>query len=191
MRRDCREFILRSFRRQAAWSLGGIRANDLEMPIGDKQRFAIEIGEFWRQNATLRQVDIWAANRWWTCDDNHVYIPQFRVGIRNTIDWLRSRTNLSLPFPELSPVEAHQRLLAADDESRKQFRFPDWGPTTDNILAHLFRVEEHAVVAFEFWRPEHPFPDELGKTFVCELPASELLSVLEKVLSVLDVPSDA
>jgi len=158
------------------------------MLFGNKQRFAVEVGEFRKQTATLRRVDIWAANRWWTCDDNLVYIPQFRTDVRDTLSWLRSATDLSLPFPGLSPAETHRRLLAADDGQREQFWFPMWGPTTDNITAHLFRLGESVIIPFEFWRPAHPFPDELGKIFVSELPEAEFLRVLEEMQEVLDTP---
>jgi hypothetical protein len=31
------------------------------MPLGDKQRFAVEVGDFVQQSPALRRVDIWAA----------------------------------------------------------------------------------------------------------------------------------
>lgn len=151
--------------------------------LGNKERFAVEIGEF---SKGLRVVDLWAANRWWTCDDNCAYLPQFLQSVRDTIDRLRSGADLVLPFPGLSPAEAYRRLLAADDGSHQRFWFANWGPTTDNVDALLFRDGERVAIPFEFWRSEHLFPDELGKTFVAELPESELLWVLEEMLKVLN-----
>src|SRR5262245_43277645 len=39
--------------------------------FGDQRRFAIEVGEFYFPEKRARRVDIWAADRWLTCDDNN------------------------------------------------------------------------------------------------------------------------
>ena len=154
--------------------------------IGDKSRFAAEIGDFSTGTTQLRRVDLWAAAQWWTCDDNSAYLPQFCFDVQRTIDRLRSGDNLSMPFPGLSPAETHRRLLASDDGSRERFWFPHWGPTTDNILAHLFRDREQIFIPFEFWREEHHLPEQLGMIFVAELIEAELLSVLQRVVDTLN-----
>jgi hypothetical protein len=154
--------------------------------FGDKKRFAAEVGEFSDDSTQLRRVDLWAAGRWLTCDDNTAYVPQFCMSVQGTVNWLQSGCDLSLPLPGLSPVETHRRLLDIDDGSREQFWFPRWGPTTDNVTAHVFRVGDRLVIPFEFWRPLHPRPEEFGQVFVAELPESELVNVLEKMLAALD-----
>ena len=156
------------------------------MLVGDKLRFAAEIGDFWEGQQQLRRVDLWAAGRWWTCDDNIAYLPQFCMSVQDSIRWLRSGCDLTQPFPHADAAEAHRRLLAIDDGSREQFWFPRWGPTTDNVTAHVFRVGDRLAIPFEFWRPAHPQPEELGKVFVAELPEVELVSVLEQMLTVLE-----
>lgn len=156
--------------------------------IGDKSRFAAEIGDTTAANTQLRRVDLWAADQWWTCDDNSAYLPQFCFDVQRTIDWLQSGCDLSLPFPNLPPGETHRRLLAYDDGSRERFWFPHWGPTTDNILAHLFRDGDRIFIPFEFWRDEHQLPKHLGTVFVAELNETELLSVLQRMIDALDEP---
>lgn len=47
------------------------------MFLGDKQRFAVEIGDFVQQSPALRCVDIWSADRSWIFDDNTAYAPSF------------------------------------------------------------------------------------------------------------------
>lgn len=47
------------------------------MFLGDKQRFAVEIGDFVQQSPALRRVDIWDADRWWTFDDNTAHTLSF------------------------------------------------------------------------------------------------------------------
>jgi hypothetical protein len=158
----------------------------MAMLFGDKQRFAAEVGEFSDSSTELRRVDLWAAGRWWTCDDNIAFVPQFCMSVRDSVNWLRSGCDLTQPFPEVDVAEAHRRLLAVDDGSREQFWFPLWGPTTDNVTAHVFRVADRLVIPFEFWRPLHPRPEELGQVFVAELPEVELVGVLEQVLAALE-----
>lgn len=154
--------------------------------IGDTCRFAAEIGDALTDSTQLRRLDLWAADQWWTCDDNSAYLPQFRSDVQSTIDWLRSGCDLSLPFPGLPPAETHRRLLALGYGSRERFWFPRWGPTTDNVLAHLFRDGDRIFIPFEFWRDEHHLPEQLGTVFVAELNETELLSVLQRMVDALD-----
>ncbi len=155
------------------------------MRFGDKQRFATEVGEAPSGATLLRRVDLWAAGRWWTCDDNMVFVPQFCASVLRTVRWLESGCDLTPPLPGVDAAEAHRALLAADDGSRERFWFPRWGPTTDNVTAHVFRVGDRVVIPFAFWRPEHPRPEERGQVFVAELPEAELLRVLRQTLAVL------
>ena len=45
------------------------------------------------------------------------------------------------------------------------------GPTTDNVLAHLFREGNHLVITVEFCREEHlrRHPEHLGAIFLAEI----------------------
>ena len=157
----------------------------MAMLFGNKQRFAAEVGEVSKCNTQLRRVDLWAAGRLWTCDDNMAFVPQFCQSVQDSVIWLRSGCDLTQPFPEVVAAEAHRRLLIIDDGSREQFWFPLWGPTTDNVTAHVFRVADRLVIPFEFWRPSHPRSEELGQVFIAELPESEFLQILEQMLAML------
>lgn len=162
------------------------------MLFGDKSRFAAEVGEFSESSNQLRRVDLWAAGRWWTCDDNMVFVPQFSASVQDSLTWLGSGCDLLWPHLGLDAIENHQRLLSVDDGSREQFWFPLWGPTTDNVTAHVFRDGDRLVIPFEFWRPTHPRPEELGSVFVAELPEVEIVDVLTQMLAVLRrMPSEA
>jgi hypothetical protein len=153
--------------------------------FGEKTRFAAEVGEFSQGTSELRRVDLWAAGKWWTCVDNTAYLPQFCADVQDTLDWIRSGRDLTQPFPELSAIDAHRRLLNLDDGSRERFSFPIWGPTTDNIVAHIFRIEDRSIIPFEFWWTNHPKPEELGIAFAAELPEVEFVDVLQQLLDVL------
>jgi hypothetical protein len=142
-----------------------------------------------------RQVDVYAAEHWLTCDDHNVYVPQFVESLRQDIgellfgDACRRRRR---PYPDCSPEENHRRLLAqaeAGDNSRfLELYFMDWGPTADNVSATLFLEDGVAFMPFSFWRPEHHDPTELGKIFVAELPERELLHILHEAAWELAIP---
>ncbi|MGW0856911.1 hypothetical protein [Streptomyces sp. NPDC002690] len=162
--------------------------------LGDKLRFAAEVGE----RGQLWRVDLWAAGKWLTCDDNMAYVPQFRRDVLETADRLRSGGGFPLPFAGMSAEATHRRLVRSAGEAdeteagyglRSQFRTLLWGPTTDNVTAHLFRAADRAVITLEFWRPEHlrDHPEDAGAVFVAEIAMEELLGVLDGVVAVLDI----
>lgn len=67
-------------------------------------------------------------------------------------------------------------------------RNPVWGPTTDNVVAYLFREEDGLVITLEFWREEHllSHPEDAGAVFVAEIPSHELIGILEGIAAALD-----
>lgn len=155
------------------------------MPIlvGDKRRFAAEVGE---PLGELHRVDLWAAGHRLTCDDNAAFVPHFCMCVRATLARLRSGPNLSPPDPGLSIEEAHRRLLEVGCGSSEPFRFPSWGPTTDNVRGHLLQTGKSLSLALEFWREEHRPAEERGVVFVAEIPEAELIDVLERLIAALD-----
>ncbi|MER7764560.1 hypothetical protein [Streptomyces sp. NPDC097619] len=176
--------------------------------VGDKARFAAEVGA----PGPLCRVDLWAAGRWLTCDDNMVYTPAFRREVLAAAAWLRSGAGLPVPFSGLSAEAAHRRLVPRPghdgddgdaggagaelgDALRGRYRALLWGPTTDNLIAHLFREEarekareeDRLTITLEFWREDHlrEHPEDAGTVFVAELPVEELLTVLDAVATAL------
>ncbi|MEU6706165.1 hypothetical protein [Streptomyces wuyuanensis] len=166
--------------------------------LGDKSRFAAGVGE-WEH--ALRRVDLWAAGQWLTCDDNMAFVRQFRSDVVDTVAWLRSGACSPLPFDGLSPEATHRRLMhraGGDDETEEEYRFRsrfrvlNWGPTTDNVTAHLFRDADHLVLTLQFRREEHlvRHPDHAGKVFVAEVQTEEIVGILEDLAAVLDGSQD-
>jgi hypothetical protein len=155
------------------------------MSAASRSRFVFEIGPpipDERHLYGMRQVDIWAANRWVTCDDNTVFIPAFVPHLDGAIDRLLSDLDSPRPFPNLSPADNHRRLLSEARAENKALHFRhlflNWGPTTDNVIAHIFREGGRATIPFSFWREDHHDCSELGQVFVTELPTNELIAVL-------------
>lgn len=151
--------------------------------FGQLTRFAITVGEILSDNGGSRRVDVWAADRWLTCDDNNVYVPHVAGCLQHAVRGLLSdpRACRGRPYPELSVEDNYRRLRAAaetDNGEYLSYRFMDWGPTADNVGMLLFREEGTAYLPFAFCRPDHHDPSELGKVFVAELPEWELAGVL-------------
>jgi hypothetical protein len=158
--------------------------------LGDKRRFAVEVGD--RVGAELRQVDLWAAGQWLTCDDNEAFVKQFRRSVRDTAIDVRAGHGSSVPFTGLSPAAAHRRFVAAygneDELLRERFWFFHWGPTTDNVTAFLFREGDELVLTFQFRREEHlrEHPEHAGAVFVVEIQAAEFADILDALVAILD-----
>lgn len=147
------------------------------MLLGSKERFALELGEW---SGGLRRVDAWAAGQWLTCDDNMAYVSQLRWSVQHDHARLHSITYSPPPFPGLSPVAVHRQFLADDNGLREHWRFLQWGPTTDNVTAHLFPDGGHLALTLGFWREEHLrlHPEHVGTVFVAEIEAEELTGIL-------------
>ena len=162
------------------WRAGRICGVTLLM--GRKERFALEAGEW---DGGLRRVDIWVAGQWLTCDDNMAYVPQFRLSVQR--DLARLDSVAPAPFPGLPPAAIHQQLLTDDDGLGEQWWFLHWGPTTDNVLAYLFRDGDRLVITMEFWREEHlrRHLEHRGAVFVAEIEAEELADILQNAVGVL------
>ena len=156
--------------------------------FGSTRRFSIEVGDVWGDTDTSRRVDVVAADRWLTCEDNHAYGPHSAGRFARAVASLMSdprAPNIGRPYPELSPADNHRRLLAGmrseDDRDYREhaaYRFMDWGPIADNVHIHLFREDGIAFLPFSFFREDHHDPSELGQVFVAQLPEWELACVL-------------
>jgi hypothetical protein len=152
--------------------------------LGSRERFALELGE---QREGLRRVDIWAAGQWLTCDDNMAYGPQLQRSIQHDSERLDSIEEQPPLLSVLSPAAVHRRLLADKGELRERSHFLEWGPTTDNVLAHLLRYGGHLIMTVGFWRDEHlrRHPEHVGAVFVAELEAEELAGILQGAVTAL------
>ncbi|WP_440069486.1 hypothetical protein [Streptosporangium sp. OZ121] len=162
----------------------------MDVLLGNKHGLAAEAGDW--VGPALRRVDLWVAGQWLTCDDNAVFVAHFRRSVAATAARVCSDGGPSLPFAGLSPAAAHRRLVDGISdfvEEYEQFRiFNDWGPTTDNVSAFLFRDGDQSVITSEFRREEHllEHPEHARTVFVARLQEKELAAILEDLVAVLD-----
>lgn len=143
--------------------------------IGDRSRFAFEIGPPDPTHSS-RRMDIWAAGKWITYFDNAAFASQLALALHYVIRSFLVEGIWARPYRDLSAVENHLRLQAEEEYSR--CRILDWGPTTDDVYAHLFCETGLVQITFEFHRADYPVPEDIGKVFVAELPETEFLGVL-------------
>lgn len=153
--------------------------------FGDRARFSVEVGEI--IPVSLRTVDLWAGGKRLTVDDNAAFLPTFLRSMRTSADEVRRGELSRIPYPGRSPEEIFQ-LLYDDDETdfREQFWLLHWGETVDNVLSYVYADGSEVVIVFQFWRPAHPFPEQLGQTFVARIPADEFVTVLTEAATFLE-----
>ena len=155
--------------------------------IGVKSRLSFVFPNEGITSNGLHEVDIYAAGRWLTCEDSNAHLPTFVNCMRGELDLLLDDGAAEFyrrPYPDLSPADNHRRLRAeakaGENDAYLRYRFLDWGPTTDNVSAHLFLADGVASIPFSFPRPGHHDPSERGQVFVAELPERELVQILHK-----------
>ncbi|MFG1947995.1 hypothetical protein [Nonomuraea sp. NPDC048826] len=157
--------------------------------LGDKRRFAVEVGD--GDGSALRRVDLWIAGQWVTCEDNMVFVKQFRSSVTRTAAGIRSAEDRAPPFVGLPPASMHRRLQAGDGEQEYErfgfFHRWGWGPTTDNVTSFLWRDGVRLVITLEFWRESHllTHPEHAETVFVARLPAAEFVEILEETVTIL------
>lgn len=117
--------------------------------FGDRAVFAVEVGEV--VSPGVRAVDLWAAGKHLTADDNLVFLPYFRRRLAEAVDQLRTRGLPPSPYPGRSPEEVFRRLHADENGLRERFWFLDWGETLDNVSGYAY-LDGEFVIAFAFWR---------------------------------------
>ncbi|GAB2872783.1 hypothetical protein GCM10027176_87900 [Actinoallomurus bryophytorum] len=151
--------------------------------FGDQATFAVEVGE--AESPQLRIVDLWAAGKRLTTDDNSTFLPFFCPAMRSTAAQVRRRDVRPCPFPGRSPEETF-RLLEQDKTAfREHFWFMEWGETVDNVSRYAY-LDDDLILVFAFRRPTHPFPDDLGTIFVARIPPDDFATTLQAAAELLD-----
>ncbi|QLQ40134.1 hypothetical protein [Micromonospora robiginosa] len=151
--------------------------------FGDRATFAVEVGEV--RSPQLRVVDLWAAGKRLTTDDNWAFLPFFIRAMRSSAAQVRRRDVEPCPFPGRAPEEVFRLLHADDTEFRERFWFMQWGETVDNASTYAY-LDDDLVIAFVFWREDHPFPEDLGTVFVTRIPLEEFVATVEEAANLLD-----
>jgi hypothetical protein len=144
---------------------------------------SIEVGA--AVSPELRVVDIWAAGKHLTTDDNVAFVPFLARAMRSTAALVRRNDVAQCPFPGRSPEEIF-RVLDADKTSfRERFWFIQWGEIIDNVARYAYRDVDDLVFAFAFWRPRHAVADDLGRVFVARLEPGEFATAVEDAADIL------
>ncbi len=148
----------------------------------------MEVGEITPPD--LRVVDLWAAGRWLTTDDNVAFVPSLSRYMQWDAQRVRQRDVRPCPFPGLAPEEIFWLLHEDETDFREQFWFMRWSEIVDNVSMYAY-LEEDLMIVFRFWRASHRFPEELGKVFVARIPPDEFATIVEEAANLLDAGSSA
>ncbi|SBT45442.1 hypothetical protein [Micromonospora auratinigra] len=154
--------------------------------FSDRATFAVEIGEV--EPSQLRVVDLWAAGRRLTIEDNSAFLPYFIPVLRSSAARVRRRDVAGCPFPGRTPEEVFRLLHADETEFREQFWFLRWGETVDNVSAYAY-LDEDLVIVFAFRREDHPESADLGRVFVARIPPDEFVTTVEQAAHLLEAES--
>jgi len=131
------------------------------MILGDKKRLGFEIDPA-VDGSSLRRVAIWSDGILVTVQDDMAYVPQFVESLCKSSRALR-RLHDASRFPQVraapDAVEAVRWIEgtrdpdapqydAYQDQAWPEYRFMDWGPTTDEVLAFLVRTGDRATLVW-------------------------------------------
>ena len=83
------------------------------------------------------------------------------------------------------PEQMHAQLAAIPFEQQNGFRFLDWGPTTDNLTAFIFRGDGSFVVTMQSSAVALGSSVGLDAVFSIELEEAELVGVMKEALACL------
>lgn len=143
--------------------------------VGDRTTFAIEIGE--AVSADLRIVDVWAAGKRLTTDDNVAYVPSLLHYLRRAAARVCQREIRPCPFPEHSSEQIFRQLEADETGFREHYWFMRWSEMLDNVSSYAY-LDDELVIIFAFRRDEHPAPEDRGKVLVAKIPPEHFATIL-------------
>ena len=132
----------------------------------------------------LRVVDLWLAGRRLTVNDNAAYVPSLSAYMRRDAQRVRDSDIATCPFPGREPAEVFRLLHEDETGLREQFWFMRWTEIVDNVSTYAY-LDGDLVVLFEFWRDDHPVPEELGEVFAARLLPERFLAIVEEATGVL------
>jgi hypothetical protein len=152
--------------------------------FGDRNTFAVEVGPG-AGSSTLRVVDIWAAGKQLTVNDNVAYVPSLLYAIRGTAAQVRGRSVPSCPFPGQSPEVVFELLERDETEFREHYWFLQWGEIVDNVSKYAYLDHESLVLMFALRAPTPPMPDDRGRVFVATIHVDVFSQVLDAAANLL------
>ena len=145
--------------------------------------FVIEVGEV--QSSQLCVVDVWAAGKRLTIDDNIAYVPSLSYYMRQDANRVHRREIPAHPFPGRAPGEVVRLLDADETVNREQLWFMRWSEILDSVSIFAY-LDGDLVVAFRFWRATHPVPEDLGNVFAVRIPLDHFVATVEHAADLLD-----
>lgn len=167
------------------------------MIIGNKDIYGFDLGK--NESKSLKVVDIIIGNRYVSCDDNTVYLPQFINDVKSTLKSLQhiDYTTYDKYYKNKTIEEIHQFISSNWEEGSESFdiedgqiyslhRFMDWGPTTDNITSLLFLYKNELILTYQFWREGHDVKEEINRVNYIKVNKLNLIEILENLVHELE-----
>lgn len=158
--------------------------------IGEKSRFAFEVGDYCDDSQTLRVCNIYVANKNLCCDDNHIYVPSFIASLIGEFNNLISRNNFlkyESDFKDRCIADIHRMLVDSEEyvDAAQYHAFMCWGETTDQVLSFLIPYDGCVYLTYEFWRADHQPHREIGQVCGVQVYPYHVMRTIEKTIDLL------
>jgi hypothetical protein len=146
--------------------------------FGGRATFAVEVGG--TATPGLRVVDLWAAGRRLTVDDNAAHAPSLSYYMRMDAQRVRRHEIPACPFPGREPGEIFRLLHADETEMRQRFWFMRWSEILDNVSTYAY-LDDDLVIVFEFWGE--------AQVFAARIPSEKFVAVIDDATDLLALHS--
>jgi hypothetical protein len=145
--------------------------------IGDKNKVAFEIGEFWQGSKQNQHINYWVGGKKITCFDDVIYLPTFYTALEGEIHMLENEDFVIGNSANLSDEELFRKLDAADDQLNDVLNYDI---TVCPATCYLVRLNNKHKIIYSFWDDRHA---EVNRIFSIEIDKQYLIQILKETLN--------
>ncbi len=147
--------------------------------VGDKTRFAFEIGPYWSESKQHQHITIWSAGQPINPIDDVVYLPSFYTKLQNEI---RRLENNDLGRPDLHGLRLPEIFKRFDEEENELHQVLCYDVSTCPARCFFLEQGSDGVLLWSYWDSRHIPSEETGSVFTMDISKEELLGVLKESL---------
>ena len=147
--------------------------------VGDKTRFAMEIGPYRYESKQLQHVTIWSAGKSLNPVDEVVYLPTFYTKLQTEIRRIEDGDFERTDLEGLSLEEIYQRF---DDEENEIHQILCYDMSTCPAKCFFLEQDSGSTLLWSYWDTRHNPSDEIGAVFALDISKEELSDVLRESL---------
>ena len=146
------------------------------MIIGDKTRFAFDIGLYWNESKQHQHITIWSAGQPINPIDDVVYLPSFYTKLQNEIRRLEKN---DFGRPDLNGLHLPEIFKRLDEEENELRQVLCYDVSTSPARCFFLEQDSGGVLLWSYWDSRHFPSEETGSVFSLDISKEELLDVLK------------